>query len=161
LTIFASFSYGNKILNGNLSDALNGSASYTSWGSTMAGPAGFSNILNQFWSQSGDQTTYPRLVYASGTTSGIDPWNISRSYFLEKGGFIKIKQVMLGYNFPHTFLGKLGVKNVNIYGMAENLHIFKQAKDIPDPELYDPTTGSVNINYPTGLKFTFGFRADL
>ncbi|TDW96050.1 SusC/RagA family TonB-linked outer membrane protein [Dinghuibacter silviterrae] len=160
LTVFASFSYGNDILNGNLSDALNGSASYGSWG-VNAGPASLGDALSNFWSKPGDQTTYPRLVYPSGGTSAVDPWNISRSYFLEKGGFIKIKTVTLGYNLPHSLTAKMGIKGLNVYGMAENLHIFKQAKDIPDPELYDPTTGSVNIIYPTGLKFTFGLRADL
>jgi TonB-linked SusC/RagA family outer membrane protein len=161
LTIFASFSYGNDILNGNLSDALNGSANYSSWGG-QAGPAQLGDALSSFWSKPGDETKYPRLVYPSSVgTSAVDPWNISRSYFLEKGGFIKVKQVTLGYNLPRSITGKLGIKGLNVYGMAENLFIFKQAKDIPDPELYDPTTGSVNIIYPTGLKFTIGLRADL
>lgn len=157
LTVFASFSYGNKILNGNLSDALNGSAAYASWMS-VAGPASFPQILNQFWTQSGDQTLYPRYVYANGTYSTSDPWNISRSYFLEPGGFIKIKQVTLAYNLPHELMQRWKIKGINVYGMVENLHIFKQAKDIPDPELYDPTTGSDNITYPTGMKFTLGTR---
>lgn len=160
LTIFASFSYGNDVLNGNLSDALNGGASYSSWGA-VSGPASLGDNLKNFWAKPGDQTTYPRLVYPAGGTSAVDPWNISRSYFLEKGGFIKIKQVTLGYNLPRSITGKLGIRGLNVYGMAENLHIFKQAKDIPDPELYDPTTGSVNIIYPSGLKFTLGLRADL
>ncbi|HEU0227740.1 MAG TPA: SusC/RagA family TonB-linked outer membrane protein [Arachidicoccus soli] len=157
LMVFTSFSYGNKILNGNLSDALNGSASYPSW-IGVAGPASFPTILNQFWATSGDQTKYPRYIYANNTYSTSDPWNISRSYFLEPGGFIKIKQVTLGYNLPNDLMRRWKIKGINVYGMVENLHIFKQAKDIPDPELYDPTTGSDNITYPTGMKFTFGTR---
>lgn len=159
LTIFTSFSYGNKILNGNLSDALNGSANYAAWNG-VAGPASFPDILNQFWAESGNQTKYPRLIYPSTTYNSTDAWNISRSYFLEDGGFIKIKQVTLGYNLPHKLMQSWKVKGVNVYAMAENLHIFKQSKDIPDPELYDPTTGSDNITYPTGMKFTFGMRVN-
>lgn len=157
LTVFASYSYGNKLLNGALSDALNGSVAYTSWNS-VAGPAQLYTILNEFWAKPGDKTTYPRLIYPNGTFNSTDAWNISRSYFLEPGGYIKIKQVTLGYNLPHDFLSKWSISSANIYLMAENLHTFKQSKDIPDPELYDPTTGSYNINYPTGLKFTLGAR---
>ncbi|GGB20617.1 SusC/RagA family TonB-linked outer membrane protein [Puia dinghuensis] len=156
LTVFFSFSYGNKILNGSLSDNLNGSANYTSWGA-LAGMASFSGLLPQFWQKSGDQTTYPRLVYPS-TGGGLDPWNISKSYFLEDGGFIKCKQVKLGYAVPPALSKRFGLNNVQFYGMAENLFMLKQAKNIADPELYDPTTGSVNIVYPTSLKFTFGLN---
>lgn len=159
LTVFASFSYGNKVLNGGLSDLLNGSSAYNaSWGSNASIAA--IKDLSQFWAQDGDQTTYPRLVYANGTAVN-DPWNISRGYFLENGGFVKIKQLTLGYNLPSNFISKIGFKSLNVFGMAENLHTFKQAKDIPDPELYDPTTGSVNSVYPTSLKFTFGLNLTL
>ena len=156
LNVFFSFSYGNKILNGSLSDNLNGSASYTTWNS-VAGPAGFGDLLGQFWQKPGDQTTYPRFVYPSGA-GGQDPWNISKSYFMEDGGFIKCKQVRLGYVVPPTFTKRLGFSNLQVYANAENLFIIKQAKDIADPELYNETTGSVNIVYPTALKFTFGLQ---
>lgn len=160
LTVMASFSLGNQILNGNLSDALNGGASYGSWLS-VAGPAALGNQLSNFWQQPGDQTKFPRLVYPASGTSAIDPWNISRSYFLENGNFAKLKEVRLAYNLPRSIIRKLGIAGISVYGMAENLYTLKAAKDIPDPELYDPTTGSVNIIYPTSLKFTIGLITKL
>src|SRR6186713_2345441 len=104
-------------------------------------------MLHQFWTQPGDQTKFPRLVYGSGTTSSIDPWNVGRSYFLEDGSFFKLKQITLGYNLPPGWLQRVHLKNVNVYAMAQNLYIWKKA-NVPDPELYDPTTGSVNTVYP-------------
>lgn len=156
LRVFASYSFGNKILNGSLSDNLNSSSAYASWGA-MAGPAAFGDRLSQFWQQPGDQTTYPRLIYPSGVPVP-DPWNISRSYFLEPGGFIKLKQLMLSYNIHGAFTRKIGISGFNVYAMGENLWMWKQSKDIADPELYDPTTGSVNIIYPTVKKYTLGLQ---
>lgn len=155
LDLFCSFSYGNKVLNGSLSDNLNGGA-YGGWNS-VAGPAVMGNLLNDFWQKPGDNTTYPRFIYPSGSRSN-DPWNISRSYFMEDGGFIKLKQVRLSYVIPAPIIKRMGLSTLQVYGVSENLFIIKQAKNIADPELYEPTTGSVNIVYPTALKFTFGVQ---
>ena len=158
LSIFCSFVYGRKILNGALSDLLNGSRDYHSWGST-AGPAALSGILDQFWQKPGDQTKYPRLVYAN--INGTDPWNIGTDYFIEDGSFIKVKNISLGYDLPDSWVKRIGMRRVNIYGMADNVLIFKKSKLIADPELVDPTTGSSNVIYPTAAKFTLGLNFEL
>jgi hypothetical protein len=80
---------------------------------------------------------------------------------VEDGSFVKVKQVTLGYNLPQGWLRRLHLKYVNIYGMGENLFMWKKSKLIPDPELVDPTTGSANVVYPSALKFTFGCRLEL
>jgi len=158
LSFFASFVAGRKILNGALSDALNGSRYLGGWGS-VAGVATLANSLNQFWQVPGDKTTYARLVYPTG--SATDPWNIGTDYFIRDGSFIKLKNVTLGYDLPNSWLKSLGLKRVNVYIMGDNLAIWKKAKDIADPELVDPTTGSSNVIYPTAAKFTLGFNVDL
>ena len=162
LYVFASFSYGNKILNGSLSDNLNGSVVYANSGiwNSVSGPAAFGSLLSNFWQKPGDQTQFPRLVYTSGS-SVLDPWNIGRSYFRESGDFIKLKQVRLSYLLPQSLTKKIGLKGLSVYGVGENLWMWKAAKNIADPELYDPTTGSTNIIYPTAKKFTFGLQANL
>ncbi|HVU54990.1 MAG TPA: SusC/RagA family TonB-linked outer membrane protein [Puia sp.] len=159
LTIFCSYSFGNNIINGYLSDALNGAANYNTWG-RLAGPAAYVNLLDQFWQQPGDQTRFPRLVYPAGKTSSVGPWNVGRSYFIDNGRFIKLKQVTFAYNLPKNWLSRTGIRNLNVYTLWENLHIWKSS-GVPDPELYDPTTGSSNTVYPTALKVTFGLRVDL
>ncbi|MFT4203376.1 MAG: SusC/RagA family TonB-linked outer membrane protein [Chitinophagaceae bacterium] len=156
LSIFANYAYGNYLINGTMSDALNGSA-YSAWGA-VAGPAGlYSQILNQFWMKSGDQTTYPRLVYGTGSTSQ-DPWNVARDYFLYKGGYFKIQQITFGYNLPVRLVSRLHLRNVNVYTVFNNIHTFKQSKGLVDPTVYDYTTGSSNATYPTSLKATIGLN---
>lgn len=159
LSVFANYSLGNYLINGTLSDALNGSAS-GAWG-TVAGPAGvYSPILNQFWTTSGDQTPYPRLVYGSAGTQK-DPWNVARDYFLNKGGYLRIQQIVLGYILPTKMVNRLGLRGIRVYGTINNVHTFKQSKALVDPTLFDYTTGSSNSSYPTSVKTTLGFNIDL
>lgn len=161
LSFFCSYVFGRTILNGQLSDELNGSTTfnpYTGWNS-VAGPASYPNIINQFWQYPGQQTKYARLIYPTGT--GMDPWNVGTDYFLESGSFVKLKNATLGYDLPARWLQHSGLKRVNIYLMGENLWMWKAAKDIPDPELVDPTTGSSNNVYPSVSKYTLGVNLTL
>lgn len=153
LSIFCSFLSGRNVFNGALSDYLNGSRDYNSWGS-VAGPAALTDILDQFWQQPGDKTKYPRLVYPSGTAQ--DPWNIATSYFVENGSFVKIRNATLGYNLPQSITRRMRMSFLNFFVMGDNLHIFKKSATIADPELADGTTGSVNVVYPSSLKVTLG-----
>lgn len=162
LNVFCSFVLGRKIFNGYVTDALNGSsgsnAGYTSWGA-VSGPASISEIMGEFWTKPGDKTKFPRLVYPPG--AGLDPWDVATSYFVESGDFFKVKQVTLGYNLPEKWSKALHVRFTNVYGMAENVFMWKKSKLIPDPELADPTTGTLNVVYPSAIKITVGLRTEL
>ena len=158
LSVFCSFLSGRNVFNGSLSDYLNGSRDYNSWGS-VAGPAALSDILDQFWQQPGDVKKYPRLVYPNG--SAQDPWNIATSYFVENGSFIKVRNATLGYNIPQKITKRLKMNFLNFFVMGDNLYTFKKSKTLADPELADPTTGSVNVVYPSSLKLTFGLNFGL
>ncbi|WDF55855.1 SusC/RagA family TonB-linked outer membrane protein [Mucilaginibacter sp. KACC 22063] len=156
LGFFCSYVFGRTIINGALSDELNGSTTfnnYTGWNG-VAGPAAYPNILSQFWQTPGQNAKYARLIYPTGT--GMDPWNVGTDYFLRSGNFVKLRNVTLGYELPKTWLNNTGIKRLNVYVMGQNLWMWKAAKDIPDPELVDPTTGSSNTVYPTVAKFTLG-----
>lgn len=158
-SVTCSYVLGRKIFNGALSDALNGSIAYSGWGA-VSGPSSLSGILGQFWTPSNSTgATFPRLVYASGTAQ--DPWNIASSYFVENGDFMKVKQATLYYDLPEKMVRRIGLKNINVYMMGENLFILKKSKTIADPELVDPTTGSSNVGYPSALKLTLGARIEL
>ncbi|HEY8935905.1 MAG TPA: TonB-dependent receptor [Cyclobacteriaceae bacterium] len=159
LTVFCSYLGGRKVFNGALSDLLNGSRSIDSWG-TNAGPAALPDMLDQFWQEPGDHAKYPKLVNPS-VNYAQDPWNIGNSYFVEDGSFLKIKNVTLGYDLPQTMLSKVKMSAVRFYVVADNVHTFKRSKSIADPELADPTSGSVNVIYPSALKITFGVNLSL
>ncbi len=159
LNIFCSFLGGRKVFNGSLSDLLNGSRSIESWG-TNAGPAALPDMLDQFWQKPGDKTKYPRLV-SPNVNYAQDPWNIGNSYFVEDGDFLRIKTVTLGYDLPASLVSRAKLSFVKVFAVADNVYIFKKSKSIADPELANPTTGSVNVGYPSSLKLTFGINVGL
>jgi hypothetical protein len=59
--------------------------------------------------------------------------NIS-SEFIYKSDFIKLRQVILGYNIPSKAFGKSGIKGINIAFVARNLAILKKYVPNIDPE---------------------------
>jgi TonB-linked SusC/RagA family outer membrane protein len=160
LSFFSSFVFGRKILNGALSDALNGSKYIGSYG-INAGVATYVNSLSQFWQSPGQQTKYAKLIYSNAEANVKDPWNIGNDYFVEDGSFVKLKNVTLGYDLPEKWYKSIGLTRFNVYVMGDNLAMWKKAKDIADPELVDPTTGSSNTVYPTAAKFTLGVNIGL
>jgi|GEM_PF-2118395 len=160
LSVFVNYSFGNYLINGTMSDALNGTKDPSSWGS-LAGPGGvYSSVLDQFWAQSGDQTRYPRMVYGTGVAVP-DPWNVARDYFLSNGGYVKIQQITLGYMLPGKWVNGLHVRGIRVYGSMNNVHTFKKSRNLVDPTVYDYTTGSNNTTYPTGVKLIGGLSVDL
>ncbi|SDS13091.1 TonB-linked outer membrane protein, SusC/RagA family [Mucilaginibacter mallensis] len=156
-SFFFSYMFGRKVLNGGFSDALNSTKGVGSWGA-LAGVSALTGSLSDFWQVPGDVSKYARLVYP--TYTGTDPWDISTDYFVESGDFIKLKNASLGYDLPTRWIEHLGMKRLNVYLMGENLWMWKKSKDLADPELADPTTGLVNVVYPTAAKFTLGVNID-
>ena len=156
-SFFFSYMFGRKVLNGGFSDALNSTKAVGSWGA-LAGVSALTGSLSDFWQVPGNVSEYARLVYP--TYTGTDPWDISTDYFVESGDFIKLKNASLGYDLPTRWIEHLGMKRLNVYLMGENLWMWKKSKDLADPELADPTTGLVNVVYPTAAKFTLGVNID-
>jgi TonB-linked SusC/RagA family outer membrane protein len=155
LQVLCSFITGRKIWNGYLSDKFNGSSynAYGVWG-TQSGPASNLNGLS-FWQKPGDVAQYPGMI-----GNNVDKWHISNSTFIEDGSFFKLRQVMAGYTLPQAITKKLKLKNIRIYGMADNLIILSRAT-IPDPEAVSPTGWSSGSDYPVPKKYTFGIEVQL
>ncbi len=59
--------------------------------------------------------------------------NIS-SEFITKSDFVKLRQVIIGYNIPSKVLGNSGIRGVNISLVGRNLAILKKYVDNIDPE---------------------------
>jgi hypothetical protein len=64
------------------------------------------------------------------------------SMFIEKGNYLRISQVTLGYTMPADMLKKVKIKNLRIYGTAYNLFT------ITNYSGYDP---DVSMNRQGGL----------
>lgn len=98
---------------------------------------GFSNnqasILNR-WTESGQVTDIPKLY--SGQDQNMWQNSVSNSRFVEKGDYVKIQNIVLGYTVPtsalqSTFNG--AISNVRIFGQVQNPFTFTGYSGL-DPE---------------------------
>ena len=93
---------------------------------------------------------YPRLEVltnsGSANTETSDFWVIN-------SGYLRIKNIQMGYNFPDAVNEILGIDNLRCYLGAENLHSFNSYRKGWDPEI----TGG-GAYYPILTTYTFGIN---
>ena len=104
-------------------------------------------VLNA-WTPTNTNTSIPRAISS-------DPnQNARRSdRFLENGSYLRLKNVMLGYNLPDKSLQSLSkgvVKNLRIYVSAQNILTVTKYKGF-DPEVGNRTPGSSQLT--NGIDF--------
>lgn len=83
---------------------------------------------------------------------------VPNSYYLEKGGYLRCKSLLIGYNVPVSSLKKLGIEKLRIYVQAANLFTITKYTGL-DPELPGSSSafGIDYGNYPNDQKnFNFG-----
>ncbi|MEJ7770242.1 MAG: SusC/RagA family TonB-linked outer membrane protein, partial [Chitinophagaceae bacterium] len=118
-------------------------------------------VLNA-WTPSNKNTTIPRAVSS-------DPNQNARpsTRFLEDGSYLRLKNLMLGYNLaeaPLVSLTKGAIKNFRIYVSAQNILTFTKYTGY-DPEVGNRTPGSSLTNgidfavYPQPKSFQIGLQA--
>jgi TonB-linked SusC/RagA family outer membrane protein len=88
------------------------------------------------WSKAGDNTDVPRLYY------GDNLWSQASTRWLEKGDFVRIRNVQIGYTLPKSITGKIKANRLRFYLQANNLYTFTGYTGI-DPE--SNSTGNTNI----------------
>lgn len=137
LDIFTRFSGGNKIMNATRQETLL-NQDFNNNGT---------EILDR-WTTAGQITDVPKMVLNNGNIINLTGNSISR--FVEKGDFIRIQNIALGYNLPKSLLAKakVGITSVRVYGQVQNAITFTSYKGL-DPELN--SNGDVNQTF--GLDF--------
>lgn len=105
------------------------------------------------WTPSNTNTSVPRAIYN-------DPnGNLKESdRFLEKGDFIRLRQLQLGYSLPKELISKVYLSNLRFYVSGENLFTITDYKGI-DPEFSRASvlnSGIDNLIYPFTRMFSIG-----
>ncbi len=134
--------WGHKLYNGNkyFYEAMNS-------GSNM-----LKSALN-VWTPSNTQTNVPRAVYQDPNANSRES-----TRFLEKGDFIRMRQIQLGYTFPTSLTSKFYLDKVRIYASGENLFTIT-GYDGVDPEFSRPSVLNAGIDkliYPFTRSMTVG-----
>ncbi|MEL6634327.1 MAG: TonB-dependent receptor [Bacteroidota bacterium] len=108
------------------------------------------------WTGEGTSTTYPRLVMNDPNR------NFSRSsdFYVEPGGFFRIKTLQLGYSLPLSVLSKVKIRKVRFYVSGNNLVTFTQYSGF-DPEIGGGSFGVDRGIYPQPRFFLGGVNITL
>jgi TonB-linked SusC/RagA family outer membrane protein len=109
--------------------------------------ARYNNLNVDYWTIDNPTNAYPRPNQNQERPRDDD----TMRYF--DGGFIKLRNVTLGYNFPVSVTDRLGMSNLRLYASAQNPW-FSAKYDTWDPEIDEDDITSGNI--PTSKVFLLG-----
>ena len=118
--------------------------------------SGFSRNALSAWTTPGQVTNFPRLTEATQSQT---------TRFLEKGDFVRLRNVMLSYALPKTVLSRLHLQGVRVFAQGQNLvtwHNF-QGWDPEVSSIVDGDGGGANAQvtgaqYPVLRSVTFGLN---
>ena len=84
--------------------------------------------------------------------------NITHSYFVEDGSFLRLTDVTIGYTLPKKWIQKVGITKARFYVSASNLFtITKYSGYDPEVDIQSGLTPSMDYNrYPRSRSFVFG-----
>ena len=146
LDVFFTYQYGNKVL--------------AEWMINAARLSHTSNVLasqvENRWTGPGSTNEYPRAIFNRAT-----PNVRNSSRILHDGSFIRLRSLVLGYEFPAAITSKLRMKGLRIYFQRDNLFLISKypgwdpdvSKDL-NPLYY----GVDRLTVPQPRMFTFGIN---
>lgn len=127
LACFFNGVYGNDIYNG-----MDGyyQSIYNDFNTT-------SQVFNSSFMYGNGLTSQPRFGYMNGNAFQYDPnGNYKRisDYHIQKGSFLRLQNLQIGYNLPQKVLDRLKVRQLRVYYSGQNLFVLTNVKHV-DPEV--------------------------
>jgi TonB-dependent starch-binding outer membrane protein SusC len=115
------FSGGNYVYNGSKA----GLHDNRNWNSAK-------DALNR-WTKAGDNAEWPKMIYGDNVSNGS---GLVISNNVEKGDFIKARNIAIGYTIPKSFTSRANINSIRLYVAALN------AFTITNYSGFDPETQS-------------------
>lgn len=109
------------------------------------------------WQNPGDVATHPKPVYGGNLLSSKPS-----SRYLEDGSYWRIRNVMLTFDLPTSFVTKLKMSRASVFISGDNLFTFTKFSGMdPDASLYtSPSNGSMtgmsDFRYPLSKQYLAG-----
>jgi len=130
------------------------------WGGYYMG-AGFAPTYNKAarifdrWTKDGDVTDVPKYVY-----NNTKSFNSASTFYLNKGDFIRLRNVQLGYTVPAKVASLAKLSNVFVYVRGTNLFTWVKDDNLSfDPEQGSNSQSNLNVFIPktitVGLSLGF------
>jgi TonB-dependent starch-binding outer membrane protein SusC len=98
-------------------------------------------------------STYPLMLI--GSNNGL---RFISTYWLRDAGFLQVKNIQLGYNFPAELLSSIGIQSSRIYISGENIYRFDNYYPGWDPEM--GSGGGNGQFYPNTATYSIGMRVN-
>ncbi len=116
-------------------------------------------VFNTYWRNPGDITDIPRPVWGDNVSNGS---TMVQSQNVEKGDFVKLRNISMGFTFSHKVLKKFNISNMRIYAQGFNLFTLTNYTGA-DPEI--SSMGDTNLapgvdrnTVPQARTFSFGIN---
>lgn len=107
------------------------------------------------WTPDNTNTNVPRVAYKSPGSINNDMFS---QRFLQKGDYLKIANVTLGYNFPDKWFNGY-VNGLRVYASGQNLHTFTKYRGYNIDFAGGAFTPGFNYSsYPTPRTLMFGMQ---
>lgn len=115
------------------------------------GNANYQTVALSRWTGEGTSNVYPRLT--NDDTNGN--FGKMSDFYLEKGDYLRLKLVQIGYSLPSDVVSKIGASKVRLYLNAENLLTVTKYTGF-DPEIGGGVFGIDKGIYPQARTIMFG-----
>ncbi|TAH19531.1 MAG: TonB-dependent receptor [Cytophagales bacterium] len=111
------------------------------------------NALYNSWSPTNTGASTP----IAENNANFSTNQVSNSYYIENGSYLRLKNIQLGYNLPSDLLKKYGIDRLRAYIQGANLFTLTKYTGL-DPELAgDDTNYSIDYgNYPNVKQYIIG-----
>jgi hypothetical protein len=110
------------------------------------------DFYNNRWHGEGTSNTYPS-AYLNG--SNLDP----NAWYIEKGDYIRIRNVQIGYNLISNLTKKLGAQKLRVYLNAQNPFTFFRYLGFTPEVGGSPMNAGIDQDiYPLSATYNFGLN---
>jgi TonB-linked SusC/RagA family outer membrane protein len=136
LDVLFSYAFGNYIYNNDRVNVENP----IYWFSEL------SRAMLREWQKPGDVTDVP---------NAFNDFEANTTRFVEKGNFLRLRNVMLAYNLPKSILDRVKLRSLRVFAQGQNLHVWHNFLGY-DPEVLNGFLGGGQ--YPQLKTVTFGIN---
>ena len=104
-------------------------------------------IADNHWSEDNRDVYafWPRL-----STETIANNNVTSTWWMRNGSFLRLKNVEMGYTFPKSWVKKCWLESLRLYVSANNIYQWRKFK------MWDPEQAGNAFNYPLQRVFNVG-----
>ena len=129
--IAVSFAYqlGGRVYDNGYSQLMHG-------GKSSAGTNWHMDILNA-WTPENTNTDIPRLNTSDSYTRSLS------DRFLTSSDYLSIQNITIGYTLPKSWVRKMGIGSIRIYGVADNVALFTARKGLDPRQSYTASGADV------------------